>query len=68
MFNEYPKIIHVGGIVVTVVDAAEETRWLTPPVMPIAVVMPEPEAKIVQAVEPNASAKPKAEKKPKPKK
>ena len=34
--SEYPKIIHVDGMPVTVVDEADEARYTTPPAKDVA--------------------------------
>lgn len=66
--QEYPKVIHVGGILQTVASAEEEARWRgesvttpdpapepEPPSLPEAVVTPLTEPDATEETQPEAS-------------
>lgn len=63
MFEEYPKVIRVGGVSVTVLDAADEARWRTPP--PAPEPLPDLEPVVTEALSHSpAPVKTPAQKKP----
>lgn len=65
MSDEYPKVIHTGGINVTVTSAEEEAFWQNPPAPPVAEAVeavsdaPEATAELEEAPEPKKKAAPK---------
>lgn len=50
-FEEYPKVIYVGGVSVTVASAEEEARWRGTPSSPAPVAEPQTEPAKSEPVE-----------------